>query len=179
MKIFLGALTAAMLMGVGCAHNREASKQTEPPRSAQASVEGIQAVPGYSCQVVDSGASGTASGTAQSQSPTLGSESQGGAVSGGALEGGALEGNATGGGLAADEGAVSGGELGGDAIGGSALGEDVASGSAQSGDTLGGSVSEESPAPVVEQKDTATSDAAPKKDAFEETGMGGGGGGGG
>ena len=174
MKIFLGALTAAMLMGVGCAHNREASKQTEPPRSAQASVEGIQAVPGYSCQVVDSGASGTASGTAQSQSPTLGSESQGGAVSGGALEG-----NATGGGLAADEGAVSGGDLGGDAIGGSALGGDVALGSAQSGDALGGSVSEESPAPVVEQKDTATSDAAPKKDAFEDTGMGGGGGGGG
>ena len=174
MKIFLGALTAAVLMGVGCAHNREASKQTEPPRSAQASVEGIQTVPGYSCQVVDSSASGTASGTAQSQSPTLGSESQGGAVSGGALEG-----NATGGGLAADEGAVSGGDLGGNAIGGSALGEAAASGSAQSGDALGGSGSEESPAPVVEQKDTATSDAAPKKDAFEDTGMGGGGGGGG
>ena len=175
MKIFLGALTAAMLMGVGCAHNREASKQTEPPRSAQASVEGIQAVPGYSCQVVDSGASGTASGTAQSQSPTLGSESQGGAVSGGALD----EGTATGGGLAVDESPAPGGELEGNAIGGSALGGDVALGSAQSGDALGGSVSEESPAPVVEQKDTATSDTAPKKDAFEDTGMGGGGGGGG
>ena len=45
----------------------------------------IQAVPGYSCQVVDSSASGTASGAAQSQSTTLGSESQGGAVSGGAV----------------------------------------------------------------------------------------------
>jgi len=158
MKLFLGALTAAVLLGVGCAHNREASKQTEPPRSAQASVEGIQAVPGYSCQIVDSNASGTASGAAPSPSTTLGSESQGGVVSGGADSGGAL---------------------GGNAIGGSALEEDAASGSAQSGNAPAGSVSEESPAPVVEQKDTATSGAAPKKDAFEDTGMGGGGGGGG
>jgi hypothetical protein len=149
MKLFLGALTAAAVLGIGCAHNREASRQTEPPPSPQASVERPQQVPGYMCQVIDSAASGTTSGPAQSQSTTLGSESQGGAVSGGAVSGGALEDNA---------------------IGGSALEEGAAP---EEGTVLGGAQQDNAP------KDTATSGAAPQKDTFDDTGMGGGGGGGG
>jgi len=149
MKIFLGALAAAAALGIGCAHNREASRQTEPPPSPQASVERPQQVPGYMCQVIDSAASGTTSGPAQSQSTTLGSESQGGAVSGGAVSGGALEGNA---------------------IGGSAPEEGAAP---EEGTVLGGAQQDNAP------KDNATSGAAPKEDTFDDTGMGGGGGGGG
>jgi len=149
MKLFLGALTAAAVLGIGCAHNREASRQTEPPPSPQASVERPQQVPGYMCQVVDSAPSGTTSGPAQSQSTTLGSESQGGAVSGGAVSGGALEDNA---------------------IGGSSLEEGAAP---EEGPVLGGAQQDNAP------KDTATSGAAPQKDTFDDTGMGGGGGGGG
>ena len=169
MKLFLGALTAAAVLGIGCAHNREASRQTEPPPSPQASVERPQQVPGYMCQVIDSAASGTTSGPAQSQSTTLGSESQGGAVSGGAVSGGALEDN-TAGGLTAEEGAVSGGALEDNAIGGSALEEGAAP---EEGTVLGGAQQDNAP------KDTATSGAAPQKDTFDDTGMGGGGGGGG
>ena len=149
MKIFLGALAAAAALGIGCAHNREASRQTEPPPSPQASVERPQQVPGYMCQVIDSAASGTTSVPAQSQSTTLESESQGGAVSGGAVSGDALEDNA---------------------IGGSALEEGAAP---EEGTVLGGAQQDTAP------KDTATSGAAPKKDTFDDTGMGGGGGGGG
>ncbi|HZH79462.1 MAG TPA: hypothetical protein VEY88_25805 [Archangium sp.] len=149
MKLFLGALTAAAVLGIGCAHNREASRQTEPPPSPQASVERPQQVPGYMCQVIDSAASGTTSGPAQSQSTTLESESQGGAVSGGAVSGDALEDNA---------------------IGGSALEEGAAP---EEGTVLGGAQQDNAP------KDTATSGAAPQKDTFDDTGMGGGGGGGG
>lgn len=166
MKKVLGAIAAAMVFGVGCAHNREQTPQASTESVGQAQTGGSGAMQNLSCEVVSPSTAGTGgsamTGSTSSKTPVIDSGCEDTATGGSSSVGSAIEDQSLGApqDLATQDAAPAEMNTG-------------AAGSTASQDTA-----LEDTRPSVDTSPSAAEPPVPE-DTFEETDMGGVGGGGG
>jgi hypothetical protein len=188
MKKVLGAIAAAVLLGTGCAHNKENTSQAEVPIPPQVVEESVYhdpmggsgqagAASAYNCEVVSTGSAATTRSELKQDECVKKADSS--VSSKAAITGGE-----------ASEDAAIGGSASGDLASDNALPEESGIGGSASGDFandnalpeesgIGGSASEDLSTDDSASKNLAPDDSVSEDTSFENTDMGGTGGGGG